>query len=128
MLIQNNKSSSQISFKGYDARALKGFLVMSNYKNIANELTSICKKEGVDVFFTTGSSPIFKNEILPNATKFEGNWAQDVYTFLKNELLICDFSLVSGILKVFNLKQNSFVVKNVKKQVLSFGVSRRDRA
>ena len=103
-----NSYTSQISFKGYDARAIRGFLTMSNFKNLGNELSEICKKEGVDVFFTTGASPILKNEVLPVSNKFEGNWAQDVYTFLKNEFLVCDFTLGPEVQKFFKLPQSKF--------------------
>jgi len=51
---QQQNNLSNISFKGYDARKLRGFLMATNYSNIANEMSKIGRKEGFDVFIADG--------------------------------------------------------------------------
>ena len=43
-------SIDQNSFKGYDARPLKGFIMNSNNGGIASEMLNIGKKEGFKIF------------------------------------------------------------------------------
>ena len=44
------QATSDTNFKGYDARALKGFLMSSNCQNIALEMSNIGKKEGFKIY------------------------------------------------------------------------------
>ena len=74
------------SFKGYDARPLKGFLLTSNYKGIAQELRQIGEKHGFDVFMLR-SGNISKNEFLDekNTAKI---FAQDYWSIINNKLAL----------------------------------------
>lgn len=82
-----NIQTDNISFKGYDARPLKGFLLTSNYGNIAQELKNVTGKYGVDVFV------LRKNEMtkdIPPANLREyytDIWAQDLWTVTGKRLL-----------------------------------------
>lgn len=82
MISTNNNISP--SFKGYDARPLKGFLLTSNYKGIAQELRQIGEKHGFDVFMLR-SGNISKNEFLDekNTAKI---FAQDYWSIINNKL------------------------------------------
>ena len=59
-----------LSFKGYDARPLKGFIMMTNYGGIANEMANIGTKESFDVFINNGLTSISKIKKLPLTDKF----------------------------------------------------------
>jgi len=85
MNIQTDNFS--ISFKGYDVRPLRGFLLTSNYGNIAKELQLIGKQHGFDVF-VLGNSDLSK-DIRPwsNNEHRTDIWAQDLWTVSENKLL-----------------------------------------
>lgn len=72
------------NFKGYDARALKGFLMSSNCQNIALEMMNIGKKEGFKIY------TVKNNKFVESLPKYSENtigvWAQDIWTITKNKL------------------------------------------
>lgn len=105
----NYKIANHPSFKGYDARKLRGFLMATNYSNIANEMSKIGRKEGFDVFITDGINPVFQVDNIKQAEVFTGEWVQDFITILKdNKLLSSDIDLMKHVLSFFNLKLNAF--------------------
>lgn len=96
---------NNISFKGYDARALRGFLMMTNNSGVADEMYKIGKKEGFDVFFSNNCMVEPFKEKMHKYLEFSGEWAQDFFSFLKsNKLLALDLESASGILSFFKLK------------------------
>ena len=82
MIFTNNNISP--TFKGYDARPLRGFLVTSNYKGIARELRQVGEKHGFDVFLLH-SDGVSKNE-FPNENDVSKIFAQDYWAVVNNKL------------------------------------------
>lgn len=105
----NIQPISQNTFKGYDARPLKGFLMSSNCYGIADEMHNIGKKEGFRIYST--SSGRFENkcaEIVPPYSETGSIWAQDYWTIVKDKLLTLEENeTAQSILKFFNLKFDS---------------------
>lgn len=105
MNIQICNHKNNVSFKGYDARILRGVMMMTNYGGIADEMAKIGKREGFDVFINDGINPIFKLGKYQVADEFKGEWAQDILSFIKdNKLLLSDMDLASELLSHFKLK------------------------
>ena len=79
-------SSYQPSFKGYDARPVRGFLMSYNLAGLADEMKAIGKKENFKVLigdeFRFSDKPI-KNSPMVSHVEREF-WAQDICTFLKS--------------------------------------------
>ena len=77
------------NFKGYDARALKGFLMSSNCQNIALEMMNIGKKEGFKIY------TVKNNKLVEELPKYSENtaglWAQDLWSIVKNKLLSLEY-------------------------------------
>lgn len=79
---------TQPNFKGYDARPLKGFLMSSNCRGIAEEMRAIGNIEGFKIYAIIGDSLQQKcTEAIPkyeiSSTKL---WAQDYWSIVKNKL------------------------------------------
>ncbi len=102
----NIQPTTQNSFKGYDARHLKGFLMSSNCYGIADEMYKIGQKEGFRIYSPFGG--LFENkcdEIVPPYSTNGNLWAQDYWTIVKDKLLTLKTTkLTDSILKFFNLK------------------------
>ena len=103
----NIHKTSQIYFKGYDARPLKGFFMSSNCRGVAEEMRAIGRKEGFKIFSTMGDS--FSQICVDNIPKYElsvsGLWAQDYWTFVKDKLFSFENNkMTQAILDYFNLK------------------------
>ena len=79
-------STTQNSFKGYDARPLKGFIMSSNVHGIAEVMYKIGKKEGFKVFIPHQDAIIEKPK---SSLQYEPKkiWAQDYWTIIKGKLL-----------------------------------------
>lgn len=96
----------QPTFKGYDARPLKGFLMSSNCYGIADEMYKIGQREGFRIYSPYGG--LFENkcdEIVPPYSQNGSLWAQDYWTIVKNKLLTLKTTDPAGsILKFFGLK------------------------
>jgi len=84
-----NSINNNSSFKGYDARKLKGFIMSGNCHNLAQEMQNIGRKEGFDVYsvFNDNFNRVIVSSKLPKSTRimFEV-WAQDFWTIYKNKL------------------------------------------
>lgn len=94
------------TFKGYDARPLKGFLMNSNNGNIATEMLQIGKKEGFKIFTVTKAS--CKEGLISSNQEVRGIWAQDYWTLLKDSVLFKKFTEeTQNILSKFKLPYNN---------------------
>ena len=139
MQIQNNN----LTFRGYDARPLRGLFLrdtnMPGFKKVASQLEKIGQKQGFDVFVQTNNSIFSKDlDLTPNDEYIRGDylytWCQDNLTFFKNGFisnpkLITKFGL--DVEKNFGLPKfetsqhiaggNYFVVDNNGKKELLLG-------
>lgn len=127
--------TEQISFKGIDARPIKGLIARDvgcgdGFNAIISEVSKIAKREGFDVFIQNqdgikkASDYVFNSEkSLPNESFY--TWAQDNLTFtpdgklLANHLLEPLNLLIEKLIKspITNLKHhiqggNFFITKN----------------
>lgn len=77
------------SFKGYDARPLKGFLMAENLRGIQDEMAAIGKKEGFKIYSLIGRYN--RRTCQEGTTEFSWMgyepWTQDYWTITKNSLL-----------------------------------------
>lgn len=81
--------ANDTKFKGYDARTLRGFLMSSNCQNIAQEMSSIGKREGFKIYTVSNGKFL---EGVPNYSENTiGLWAQDLWMIVKNKLLALDY-------------------------------------
>ena len=83
---------SVITFTGYDARPLDGFVMKSNHGNIANEMIDIGQKEGFNVYFIKENPEQDTYEITTNKKQpleeRVGGWPQDLWGFIGKRLLL----------------------------------------
>lgn len=83
--INNNNS-----FKGYDARPLKGVIMNKNCLGIADEMAEIGKKEGFKIF------TVIKDKFVATPPIYSANtdflWAQDYWTILPHKLLANNYN------------------------------------
>lgn len=91
------------NFKGYDARAIKGFLMSSNCHNIASEMNIIGQKEGFKIYSIKGGQ--LKEGLPKYSESTSGLWAQDLWTIAKNKLLALEYD------KKFYTIKNTFGLK-----------------
>lgn len=103
----NIYSINNNSFKGYDARPLKGFLMNSNAYGIANEMKAIGDKEGFKIYSVVKDA-ICKEGVQEVGTKISDIWAQDIWTILKSNIL-CEMNnnATKQIKNFFNLQENT---------------------
>ncbi len=99
---------SGITFTGYDARKLDGFIMKSNHGNIANEMIDIGQKEGFNIYFLERNPESDTFEISTNkkqpAEERIGGWPQDLWSIIGKKLLTFENSLQSdAISEKFNL-------------------------
>lgn len=109
MIIQNYQNTPNTSFKGYDARKLKGFIMNSNYAGIASDMKKIGDIEGFKVYLFAGINdfPKLKTDDFKIENTPAGCWAQDMWGIVKNTLVTCEDTKKSEILKnTFNLISN----------------------
>ena len=105
-MIKNN-----ISFTGYDARKLDGFVMKSNHGNVANEMIDIGQKEGFNVYFLeqnpeNDTFEITTNKKQPEAERI-GGWPQDLWGFIGKKLLTFEYSPMSdAITEKFKLTED----------------------
>ena len=97
-----------ISFTGYDARKLDGFVMKSNHGNIANEMIDIGQKEGFNVYFMERQPESDTFEISKNKKQLTeeriGGWPQDLWSIIGKKLLTFENSTQSdAISEKFNL-------------------------
>lgn len=105
---------SQNSFKGYDARPLKGFLMSYDCFGIAREMQAIGNREGFKIF-TVDRSNIIKQKCKEGLPKYSTNtvglWAQDLWTIVKGKLLASEESHTTIAIKEFFSLHNDFTQK-----------------
>lgn len=77
------------TFKGYDARPLKGFLMAENLRGIGNEMAEIGKKEGFKIFSLFGRCNHKICKEGPSDFNWMGYdpWTQDYWTITRNSIL-----------------------------------------
>lgn len=105
----NINPHSTVSYKGYDARLLRGFLMSSNCGRIGNEMEKIGLKEGFKIFSFNANmtTPSCCEGVSKDRFGAFNMWAQDYWTIVKNKLLtICFDDKASAIKKFFNLKND----------------------
>lgn len=96
----------QTSFKGYDARPLKGFLMSTNKDGIASAMQKIGEKEGFKIYTAVKYDRIFEG-VTNDLNNVDYPWAQDYWTFYKNRLQTKEFnSTFKSILDFFKLKED----------------------
>lgn len=124
------------SFKGYDARPLKGFFMGSNTYGIADEMKRIGDKEGFKIYAKIRNSRgSFCNSTIPRLSPFGSTkdlWAQDIITFGRDRLLsYANFNETTSICNFFHVKRvlaprhisggNFFIVDNEGNEELFIG-------
>lgn len=111
MKIQKNYDNNQTNFKGYDARKLQGFVMNSNYGNLASEMKIIgeIEKFKVYLFQRNGLNFNLVTDKFEHTASNKGCWAQDIWGIVKDTLLSYEKTEKSQTLeKIFNLKPNKF--------------------
>lgn len=109
--------NNQISFKGYDARPLKGFLMSSNCSGVADEMQQIGNKEGFDIFsyVDDGQSGQCKKSVPPRKKGLHWPWAQDYWTIANKKLFTKDSNCIANSIKDFfnlNFDETETQVRN----------------
>lgn len=100
------QSTNINSFKGYDARPLKGFLMNCNNAGIATEMSAIGAREGFKLFSVSGHK--CSEGVLAGKKRGVLNiWAQDIWTLLGASVVFQQLSKqTKAILSQFNLSPN----------------------
>lgn len=112
----NIQKCDKTTFRGYDARPLKGFIMNANSYGIAKEMQTIGKKEGFKIYAPlSGDYSTLCGEVLP-AYKEDtaGVWAQDLWTVVKNKLLAFELSEKTYAIKKFFDLDFDFTQKTVR--------------
>lgn len=109
--------NNQISFKGYDARPIKGFLMSSNCSGVADEMQQIGNKEGFDIFsyVDDGQSGQCKKSVPPRKKGLHWPWAQDYWTIANKKLFTKDSNCIANSIKDFfnlNFDETETQVRN----------------
>ena len=84
-----NQTNTQ-TFKGYDARPLKGLFVTS--RECQRELSRVLRPFDVDVFTPQIESKSVRKEFASLESQSRLLWTQDYFTFLKDKAVLFDFS------------------------------------
>lgn len=121
----NVQSINNTSFKGYDARPLKGFFMGAESQGVLNEMQNIGKKEGFKIYTKLRNVPHqICGEYMRGYGGFETmeTWAQDLWTFCKRKLLTSSSNNAQKIANYFGASQthvgnhlaggNFFIVNN----------------
>lgn len=132
----NIQKTTQLNFKGYDARPLKGFIMNTNSYGIAKEMQAIGQKEGFKIFTPIEDilGPSCKEGIGRYVENTSGVWAQDLWTVVKNKLLAFEITEKSYAIKeffklVFDITQKTvrenpkFIALNEKVWNLAYKIS-----
>lgn len=86
-----NQINNNYTFKGYDARVLKGFLMDHHLDGITSEMSKIAEKEGFKLFYPTYNSETQSFKIVKYSEQIKFGdiycWSQDFWTILKNKIL-----------------------------------------
>ena len=96
------------SFKGYDARPLRGYLMTSNISGITAEMRSIGEKEGFKIFGVVkkeGEKPFCSLSKNPGYDVSRAMWAQDLWTMYNGKIFTEKFDeMAETIGSFFGLK------------------------
>ena len=133
----NVQSINQNSFKGYDARPLKGFFMGTNHCGLADEMAKIGKKEGFKIYsMLTTSSGELCNEYKKSSDLYINHfafWAQDVWSFVNEKIITSNVKFISEICRYFGINRflqdhrkhiaggNLFIVNNNGQEDLLIG-------
>lgn len=89
MNIKPNQSYDNCSFKGMNARPLKGIFMTSDIGGIASEISSLRPKIGLDVFTLGKNGDIVSENFAPEGTiPLQVMWAQDLFSFTEKNLFL----------------------------------------
>ena len=106
----NVQLTKQNSFKGYDARPLKGFFMGTNHCGLADEMVKIGEKEGFKIYsaITSDCKAICSEYKKSSNIIFMhlSTWAQDVWTFVNDRVLTQNYNFITEICKHFNFQKN----------------------
>lgn len=120
MRVSSNKTrESQPAFKGYDGRALRGIIMNTNYRGVADEMLEIAKKEDLTLFFVNKARNgiNIKTNSVAETPVHRGCWAQDFWTVLNNNLqCLEEYGETEIVKKFFNLEFNP-VQQNVRSKL-----------
>ena len=111
----------KVSFTGYDARKLDGFVMQSNYGNVANAMTQIGKIEGFNVYFVKNkdydSFELSKNQFHQEEKTPPIEFPQDKMDIRGKNLLsgFEDNSITDAVKYHFGLKKDRLEVQARKK-------------
>lgn len=111
----------KVSFTGYDARKLDGFVMQSNYGNVANAMTQIGKIEGFNVYFVKNkdydSFELSKNQFQQEEKTPPIEFPQDKMDIRGKNLLsgFEDNSITDAVKYHFGLKKDRLEVQARKK-------------
>ena len=112
---------NNISFTGYDARKLDGFVMTSNYGNIVEEMTRIGQQEGFNVYFVNYNNSdtfeIRKNQKIKEENYPPLDYPQDAMGIHKNKLLTAfeDERITDAVKHHFSLIRDRKEVQACKK-------------
>jgi hypothetical protein len=120
----NTQAVSAPTFRGYDARRLKGFLMTANPNKLADEMAEIGKKEGFKIFSCGDYSS--KGICRLGAPKNEYNfpWTQDIFTMIGGKLLQQESECVDwteGVKSFFGLKSDKVYTQELERYKLFKG-------
>lgn len=105
----NIQNTSNLNFKGYDARRLKGFFMCANPGGIIDNMQYIGRKEGFDIYSKVyRNGEIICDKAIADAIPYKDRviWSQDVWTFTKDKLLTSQSKVKSSPISThFNLKK-----------------------
>lgn len=130
----NISSSMNTSFKGYEAKTLKGVLMSYNSYGLADRMAEIGKKEGFKVFVSDNFRDLKPPTDIPEVIKSceKQLWIQDLCSILKNKIDVkMKFDEFKNLAKFFNKDLtssgcriaggNMFFVKDNNKDTLLVG-------
>ena len=104
----DTRISSINSFKGYDARPLRGFLMSTNNCGIATEMRSIADREGFKIFSMVkhgADKPFCSTLKIPGENVSRSMWAQDLWTIYNGKIFTEKFDeMAETIGSFFRLK------------------------
>ena len=99
----------QPTFKGYDARPLRGFIMNSNCRGIADEMYKIGKQEGFQIFIPDIIRGM--ETIPPQQNHISELWAQDYWTIVKDKILALKTDEKTEMIKKFFQLKDDFTQK-----------------
>ena len=123
MQINQYEYPNNTSFRGYDARPLKGFLMSENFHGITDDMVQIAKKEGFKIYSLTkrNGRNICVEGSQPICWMSFNTWAQDYWTFVNGKLLSSSMKPISDAIKEFFGINNSTLKSAINDKHISGG-------